>query len=449
MADRVLLGRYRVVGQIDEGGMSRILLARSLDRGQEVAIKVLHEAIRKDDKVRKHFQREIHVLSQINHPHVVEFIDSSVDDPQGPVLVMEYLRGACLNTMLAQEERLTPLRVGKLLEQLCSALAHIHSLGIVHRDLKPGNIMIVHPGTPHEAVKLLDFGLAALHTSLYLAPEDIAGSDRTAISGTPHYICPEQAQGLEMDGRGDVYSLGVLLYEMLSGHLPFRQELAKELLLAHQSLTPATFSQLGAGQGVPPSVEAVVRGCLAKSPAGRPQSAGMLNDRFQAALGHSRAASSSTPQLPDVHRLQPLASRTQPRHEMEDPSAQTFKLNVTMPEAMALVKIKGFIHDLNGEIVESIPGMIRVLIPQKAKAASSTGSGILGWLHADRPAQPDPADALEMKLLMEKNPQDRAGGMTIKLVLRQRGMQNRSKARSQARSEKLFRDLQAYLIASS
>src|SRR5258708_4478244 len=175
MSDRIILGQYRVVGPIDEGGMSRILLARSLDQGREVAIKVLHEAIRKDDKVRKHFQREIHVLSQIRHPHVVEFIDSCVDDPQGPVLVMEYLRGTCLNEVLAKEQRLTPQRVGKLLEQLCSALAHIHSLGIVHRDLKPGNILIVHPGTPHEAVKLLDFGLAALRTALYLAPEDIAG----------------------------------------------------------------------------------------------------------------------------------------------------------------------------------------------------------------------------------------------------------------------------------
>jgi hypothetical protein len=134
---------------------------------------------------------------------------------------------------------------------------------------------------------------------------------------------------------------------------------------------------------------------------------------------------------------------------MEDPSAQTFKLQVTMPEAMALVKIKGFVHDLNGEIVESIPGMIRVRIPEKAKAASSSGSGILRWLSADRPAQTDSANSLEMKLFMDKSPQDRQGGLTIKLVLRQRGLQTRSKARCQTRFEKMFRDLQAYLIASS
>jgi eukaryotic-like serine/threonine-protein kinase len=451
MPDRVLLGQYRVVQQIDEGGMSQIFLGRSLNQGREVAIKILHEHLRRDNKARKHFQREIHVLSKIGHPNVVAFLDASLDDPQGPVLVMEHIRGTGLDDILVKERRLTPQRVGRIVEQLCSALTHIHSLGIVHRDLKPSNIKIIYPGTPHEALKLLDFGLASLHSALYLAPEDIAGGDKPIISGTPQYVSPEQALGQELDGRGDLYSLGVLLFQMLTGQLPFNQESVKDLLAAHETLSPPTFSQVGVGQGIPPGVEAVVQDCLAKSPSSRPQNATQLNDRFQEALGHQHLAVDNPitwtrPRNAAGRRIEPVSSQPALRCEMANPNAHTFHLHVTMPESMALVKLKGFVHDLKGEIIESIPGMIRVYIPEKSSSATTPSSGIRGWFQSEKTTVMETRNLSEMLLYMEKQQQNQSAGLGIRLVIRPKGMATQSKASWRSRCEQIFRDLQAYLI---
>ncbi|MFL5243991.1 MAG: serine/threonine protein kinase [Gemmataceae bacterium] len=458
MPDRVFLGRYQVIRQLEEGGMSRIYLARSLDRGEEVVVKVLLERFAHDAKVRKHFQREIQVLAQINHPHAVGFIDSCQDDPKGPVLVMEYLRGTCLDAVLRQGRRFTPLRVAKLLDQLCSVLAHIHSLGIVHRDLKPGNLMIVHPNTAHETVKILDFGLAALHTTLYIAPEEMVESNRVTISGTPQYVSPEQAHGNDMDSRSDLYNVGVILFEMLSGRLPFEQATTKELLAAHAAQTPPSFRELGMGHSIPPALEAVVRDCLAKSPASRPQTAAELNERFQAGLGPRSSEARSTPALGstpasglstvDPRRNQRLGLQPASTPEMKDPNAEEFTLTITMPESMALVKIKGFVHDLKGSVVESVPGLIRVRIPEEVEtaAAAPAPAGLRGWFQTERPASAKPRRLLEMDLRMEKNPTNPAAGLTVKMVLRQRGMRDRSKSQWRAHCNQIFKNLQAYLV---
>jgi serine/threonine-protein kinase len=451
MPDRILLGQYRVVDQIDEGGMSQILLGRSLDHGREVALKILHERLRRDDKTRKHFQREIHVLSKISHPNVVAFIDASLDDPQGPVLIMEHVRGTSLDAILAKERRLSARRVGRIVEQICGALAHIHSLGIVHRDLKPSNIKIIYPGTPHETLKLLDFGLASLYSALYLAPEDVAGGDKPIISGTPQYVSPEQALGHEVDGRSDLYSLGIMLFEMLTGKLPFSQESVKDLLAAHERLSPPTFNQVDAGQGVPAGIEAVVQDCLAKSPSSRPQNATQLNDRFQEALGHQRLAADNPitwtrPRHAAGQRIEPISSQPVLRREMTNPNAHTFHLHVTMPESMALVKLKGFVHDLKGEILESIPGMIRVTIPEKASSASTASSGIRGWFQSEKTTVLETKNLSEMLLYMEKESHNQTPGLAIRLVIRPKGMATQSKSSWRGRCEQIFRDLQAYLV---
>ena len=133
-----------------------------------------------------------------------------------------------------------------------------HDVGVVHRDLKPGNLMILYPGTPLEQLRLMDFGLAKMSSLLYISPDELFDYTLPPAAGTPEYIAPEQVRGNEMDGRGDLYSVGVLLYEMLTGRRPFVGDSVQELMHAHAEQPPPTFAELGLAEQIPPAVERVV-----------------------------------------------------------------------------------------------------------------------------------------------------------------------------------------------
>src|SRR5579883_206587 len=237
MLGRVFMGRYETIRLLGEGGMGRVYLARQLDLGRQVVIKVMHDHIAADPKFRERFTRETLLMARFQHPYAVTLYDASLNDPQGPFIVMEYIRGVTLDQLLQKNLRLTPARVGRLLYQLCEVLQAAHTLGIIHRDLKPSNLMIVDPDTPYELLKVMDFGLAKM-----LTPDQFAKITQTHTEfavGTPGYMCPEQARGDEtMDGRGDLYSVGVILYELLSGQLPFVGRSTMDLLLAHVTEEP-------------------------------------------------------------------------------------------------------------------------------------------------------------------------------------------------------------------
>src|SRR5437667_1161842 len=215
MVGRIFLGRYEAIRLLGEGGMGRVYLARQIDLGRQVVVKVMHDHIAADAKFRERFQRETLLMARFQHPYAVTLYDASINDPQGPCIVMEYIRGVTLDTLLHRNGRMSATRFARLLGQLCEALQAAHTQGIVHRDLKPGNLMVVDPDTPYEKLKVMDFGLAKLVSRGF---EDKApGSGAEFAVGTPGYMCPEQARGDEMDHRGDLYSLGVILYELLSG----------------------------------------------------------------------------------------------------------------------------------------------------------------------------------------------------------------------------------------
>src|SRR5262249_49332178 len=158
--------------------------------------------------------------------------------------------------------------------QLCDLLTAIHKQGIIHRDLKPGNLMIFPPDLPRPTLKVMDFGLAKLSTALYIAPEDITDPNRRLLSGTPQYVCPELIRGEEIDHGSDFYSVGVLLFEMLSGRRPFEAKEVKGLLAAHENDLPPAFSELGVS--APAAIENLVQACLCKLPSGRPSTAAEL-----------------------------------------------------------------------------------------------------------------------------------------------------------------------------
>src|SRR4051812_1626021 len=161
MIGRTFLGRYEATRLLGEGGMGRVFLARQRDLpDRQIVVKVMHDHIAADVKFRERFQREIQLMGKFQHPYAVTLYDFSLDDPLGPCIIMEYVRGVNLDTLLERNGRFTPARVGRLLGQLCEALQAAHDLGIVHRDLKPANLMIVDADTPREKVKVMDFGLA-------------------------------------------------------------------------------------------------------------------------------------------------------------------------------------------------------------------------------------------------------------------------------------------------
>src|ERR1700719_4703892 len=289
MVGRVFMGRYEVLRILGEGGMGRVYLARQLDLGRQVVVKIMHDHVAADEKFRERFQRETLLMARFQHPYAVTLYDASLDDPQGPCIIMEYIRGVTLDALLVRDGRLGPARVGRLLGQLCEVLQAAHAESIIHRDLKPANLMIVDPNTPYEHLKVMDFGLAKL-----LGTESQTNMRLSAVSntdfavGTPGYMCPEQARGDEMDHRGDLYSVGVILYELLTGQLPFAGKSTMDVLLAHAVEPPPAFALLGAGRLAPPEIEEVVQWCLAKDPADRPNSARELSERFEAALESSQ-----------------------------------------------------------------------------------------------------------------------------------------------------------------
>ena len=385
MASRTFLGRYETIKLLGEGGMGRVYLARQTDLGRQVVVKVMHEHVASDPKFRERFQREMLLMARFQHPYVVALYDASLSDPLGPCIVMEYIKGISLDTLMHRNGRLGPARVGRLLSQLCEALYAAHSEGIIHRDLKPGNLMVVDADSPYEKIKVMDFGLAKLVENgngiAMLHHQHQTGLDFAV--GTPGYISPEQVRGDETDFRCDIYGVGVMLYELLTGRLPFIRDETMDVLFAHATEPPPTFAEVGAADAVPPEIEAVVMRCLAKSPADRPASTRELAEDYQKALRNTEDRLDPSEPMPDLITTEPDAppiTQVVPDSEPPpfDPNLVVHQMEAWMPDAIATYKLRGFVNDNNGEVLESVPGMIRVRI------GSAKNGGAFAWLGIGR-----------------------------------------------------------------
>jgi serine/threonine-protein kinase len=444
---QVFLGRYVAQRLLGEGGMGRVFLALDRQTGRDVVVKVLHEEVAAQPRVRANFRQEMLILARFQHPHIVTLLDASADDPQGLSLVMEYIPGITLDQLLRGAHRLDPDRTGRLLSQLCLALHAAESLKIVHRDLKPANLMVVDPDTPREKLKVMDFGLAKPAAALYLPKERLDDPQRYfSACGTPEYMCPEQVRGDEVDHRGDVYSVGVILFEVLTGQLPFDRGDTRATLLAHANDPPPRFADLGV-KDVSPALEAVVQACLAKFPVERPQSARELAERYEKALGRRLTRPedwvlSAGCRLSGAHRPVTAHARTP-----TDPNTIVHRLEAWMPERIAVVKLQGFVHDVGGEVIESVPGMIRVRLTEKPVAARPARAGLLACLGLGRKVEDDPPpDGIEIELHMQK--QDAVPGkLQVTVLLRPEGGRRPADAPAwRARCDTLQRELRAYLI---
>lgn len=260
-------GKYQLVAKLGEGGMSLVYRARRVHIGDDVAVKILTGKFVKDDAALARFRREARAAAMLRHPSVITIHDfGETDDEHAPAyIVMEFVKGTSLRELLRSEDHFSVERGVRLMRGICAGVGSAHRQGVVHRDLKPDNILVVAPDDDFEveSVRVVDFGLAKL-----LA--DAGGVSTGAVVGTPFYMSPEQCLGEPLDARSDVYSLGAMFYEMLSGMRPFEAETVSGVINRHLQEPPPPFA---ASLGIPRRISIGIMHALAKDPDNRPQTA--------------------------------------------------------------------------------------------------------------------------------------------------------------------------------
>lgn len=269
-------GRYRLERPIARGGMGVVFLAVQEPLGRPVAIKVLQER-GLDDTFRERFFAEARISASLSHPNIVTLLDYGEATNGALYMVLEYVEGETLDRVLGREIRLEPTRAISLLRQVASGLQHAHRSGIVHRDLKPGNL-IVRVGPEGEQIKILDFGIAKVLSGQVSTRDDLTEASR--VLGTPRFMAPEQIRKLDLDGRVDLYALGIIGYMMATGRPPFQADNDTALMNHHLSTDPPS---LGERAAVYPELDFVIRRLLAKRREDRPGDASILIEELDAA----------------------------------------------------------------------------------------------------------------------------------------------------------------------
>src|SRR5215510_13361210 len=287
---QTLINKYRIDARLNEGGMGTVYRGTHVLMDKTVAIKVLRPSLAADEKIVARFSREARAASRISHPNALSVTDFGEDESGHVFLVMEYLSGKTLKQVIRDEGPLPLARVVDITRQIADALNAAHTQGVVHRDLKSDNIMLLDTMTGDHA-KVLDFGIAKINE-----PDGAVDTGLTApnlVIGTPQYMSPEQcSQDVEIDSRSDIYSLGVILFEMLVGHVPFSGDSPTKAMMKHlQEPVPSILEERN---DLPASVARVVARAMAKLPANRYQNVAELVEDLTIASGMT------------IHRLAPV-----------------------------------------------------------------------------------------------------------------------------------------------
>ena len=260
------LGHFKIDGQIAEGGMGVIYRATHTVIGKKAAIKVLSERYSRDKNMIKRLHREARAVNRIGHPNIIDIFDFGQTADQREYFVMEYVPGLTLSQVLAQRKRIPWSYISSVLAQTLDALSAIHELDFIHRDIKPDNILVIEQEGGKLWTKLLDFGITR---SMEMGPDGERLTSAGSVMGTPEYVSPEQIRGREVDGRADLYAVGVMLFEMVMGELPFKaghSEQIISLLMAHLKEPIPPLENIPAELEIPSFVPAAVHKALAKDP---------------------------------------------------------------------------------------------------------------------------------------------------------------------------------------
>ena len=317
LVGRLLSQRYSLEECVGSGGMGTVYRGRHVLMDKPVAVKVLKPELSQDPYAAGRFRREARSASRIEHEHCVAVTDFG-QEPDGTLfLVMEYLEGPTLWKLIKEGGALSVARVVDIARQILGALQAAHEEGIVHRDLKPENVMLVRRGDREDVAKVLDFGLAKV---LQSAGEDpvTALTRNGMIFGTPRYMSPEQVEGREVDHRADLYALGVMLYEMATGVLPFEGRSVMALLNKHLHETPTPPSSRFPRLGLPARLEALILALMAKPMTERPPSAAAVLDELEAIATELASEPSPVPSQPPT----PLPTPAAPHPIVEDPTPE-------------------------------------------------------------------------------------------------------------------------------
>lgn len=266
--------RYEIIRSVGEGGMANVYLALDTILNRKVAVKILRGDLAEDEKFVRRFQREAISASSLNDPNIVEVYDVGEDDGKY-FIVMEYVEGKTLKQLIKKRGSLTLPEVIDIMLQLTSAIAHAHESYIIHRDIKPQNVIILEDGR----VKIMDFGIAVALNAGEL-------TQTNSVMGTVYYIPPEQANGGKADVKSDIYSLGILMYELVTGHVPFRGENPVEVAIKHMNEPLPSICEYD--PEMPQSIENIILKAAAKNPQNRYASAMEMHEDLKTALNKDR-----------------------------------------------------------------------------------------------------------------------------------------------------------------
>jgi eukaryotic-like serine/threonine-protein kinase len=293
----ILNGQYQILQKVGQGGMGAVYRALQPHINRMVGVKILHPKLANRKDLVSRFRREARAMGKLTHPNTVKVFDYGVLDDGGSLyIIMEFLEGKNLNQTVRADGPFAMERALPVLIQVCGALDEAHRAGIIHRDLKPENIFLVQSGGLRDFAKVLDFGLAKLGES-QMRPGSVILTQEGMVFGTPEFMSPEQAQGKPLTAASDLYSLAVILYEVLTGKLPFDAKSAMDYIQLHVTGKPVPLNQRTPGRVFPALLEQVMDRALAKRPEDRFATAAEFASAMQQVLqGASELAPRAAPQ---------------------------------------------------------------------------------------------------------------------------------------------------------